>query len=432
MWYNIPMFSPNPLASIETTFFSSLIPGAFQMLLSIAPIALVILLALIFWDLWVEYVQGKQFLGLKYILLELKLPRDTFKSPKAMETVLNTLNNISGENWFSMYWKGETRPWYSLEIVSIEGQVKFFIWTEDRRKSGVMSSLYSQFPEIEIAEREDYTRCVHFDPKTMKLSCIEFALTNKSPAYPIKTYVDYGLDKDPKEEFKVDPMLPQIEFLGSVPPNQQIWIQILIRGHKKEQHKPGTLFGLTDSWRDVSLKEVNEILKRDKDTKVAGTRDEATGYTKLPSITEGEREQVAAIERRLGKLAFDVGIRAIYVAPKEAFDTPFGVGGTISSFSNYKSENLNGFKPNGDKWHPRLTYPWQDYKNMRRNRYSKLGLAAYKRRSYFYTPFKAQPFVLNSEELATIYHFPGSVSQTPSLERVPSRKAKAPGNLPVA
>ncbi len=33
----------------------------------------------------------------------------------------------------------------------------------------------------------------------------EFKFT-KGDGYPIKTYVDYGLDKDPKEEYKVDPL----------------------------------------------------------------------------------------------------------------------------------------------------------------------------------------------------------------------------------
>ena len=51
---------------------------------------------------------------------------------------------------------------------------------------------------------------------------------------------------------------------------------------------------------------------------------------------------------------------------------------------------------------------------MRRNRFGRLALMAYKRRSFFYTPFKTKPIVLNTEELATIYHFPGSmVAATP-------------------
>ena len=37
------------------------------------------------------------------------------------------------------------------------------------------------------------------------------------------------------------------------------------------------------------------------------------------------------------------------------------------------ADRESGFKPNGDKWHPRLDEPWKDYKNFRRNRYSKLN-----------------------------------------------------------
>ena len=42
-----------------------------------------------------------------------------------------------------------------------------------------------------------------------------------------------------------------------------------------------------------------------------------------------------------------------------------------------------------------------------------------------------KPLIINSEELATMFHFPGPVAGTPALERVPSKKAEAPSNLPV-
>ena len=62
-------------------------------------------------------------------------------------------------------------------------------------------------------------------------------------------------------------------------------------------------------------------------------------------------------------------------------------------------------------------------------------LDAYQLRDYFHKSDykdKDRPFfVLNTEELATIYHFPGLVAQTPSLNRVDTRKATPPDNLPV-
>ncbi|OHB13689.1 MAG: hypothetical protein A2Y49_02110 [Candidatus Zambryskibacteria bacterium RIFCSPLOWO2_12_39_8] len=58
-------------------------------------------------------------------------------------------------------------------------------------------------------------------------------------------------------------------------------------------------------------------------------------------------------------------------------------------------------------------------------------LDAYKRREYFFKPYKRKHFVLNTEELATLFHFPGQVSTTPTFTRIESKKAEAPANLPI-
>jgi hypothetical protein len=419
-----------PFVSLYAEVLNTLLPNSLQFMITGAPVLLFIFLFVIFWDLWVDYVRCSNFLATKYTVLELKLPKETFKSPQAMEVFLNSLHNTADGNFYAQYWNGETRPWYSLELISIEGAVKFMIWTEDRRKSNLMSALYSQFPEIEVKEVEDYTRSVHFDPNQIRIWGAEFKFASKEKAHPLKTYVDYGLDKDPKEEFKVDPLVPFIEFLGSVPPNQQVWIQILIRAHLKDRRKKGSIFEKEDSWVEESKKLVNDMMKRDPKTKVAGTKDEATGFTKLPSISEGEKAIIDAVERRVTKQAFDVGIRTLYISKKDAFSMPFGVGGIMSNIKHFSAPHMNSFKPE-KKWHPLLDYPWQDFRNMRRNKFGRQVLSAYRQRSYFYAPFKRKPLVMNSEELATLYHFPGSVSKAPNLERVPSKKSEAPGNLPI-
>ncbi len=413
-------------------FLTVILPNAYELIAFVAPIVFAVLFTKIFWVMWIDYVRSKNIFSKKFTVLELKLPKDTWKSPKAMEIFINALHNTSDGTNYNKYWKGETRPWYSLELISIEGAVKFMIWTEDGRKQGVISALYSQFPEIEIKEVPDYTKSVHFDPKELKTWAAEMTFTNKKVVYPIKTYIDYGLDKDPKEEFKIDPLLPLIEFLGSVGPNQQVWIQILLQGHiSKNRRKAGKFFEYEDGWKEDAKKEINEILLRDPKTKVSGKVDDETGFSKLPTITPVEKEMAEAIERRISKPAFDVGIRCIYIAKKDIFNAPFGIGGIMAGLKHFGHEHMNGFKPNSDKLHSSIGEPWTDFRDMRRNRYSKQSLLAYKRRSYFYPPFISKPLVMNAEELATMYHFPGSVAQTPNLDRVPSKRSQAPGNLPI-
>ena len=46
--------------------------------------------------------------------------------------------------------------------------------------------------------------------------------------------------------------------------------------------------------------------------------------------------------------------------------------------------------------------------------------------------YKPQPtFVLNVEEIATLWHFPGQILKIPTLERVESKEASPPTNLPI-
>jgi hypothetical protein len=408
---------------------SDTFPGAFRDIIIISPIILTAIFAYMFWFLWVRYIRAKYLLSQKYVLLEIKLPKEMFKSPLAMELFLTSLHQTSGEGtWYAKYWLGKTRSWFSLEIISVEGQVKFFIWMRTSNRNFTESSLYAQFPGIEVHERDDYTRGTHFNPKELELEAFELKLT-KEDAYPIKTYVDYGLDKDPKEEFKVDPIVPLLEYLGSIRPNQQIWIQILIRAHKKEQREPGHLWKKTDAWKDETEALINKLMKRDAKTKLAEVNPE-TGYSKMPMLSEADKDILTALARSITKQSFDVGIRCIYMA-KKGFADPSGKGGIISSWKQFSTEHLNGFKPNDKIWHEKFDYPWQDYNNTRKDYNSQRAIMAYKYRSYFYPPFPHKPFVLNTEELATIFHFPGAIATTPTLSRIPSKKAEAPSNLPI-
>ena len=44
--------------------------------------------------------------------------------------------------------------------------------------------------------------------------------------------------------------------------------------------------------------------------------------------------------------------------------------------------------------------------------------------------FEQHTFVLNTEELATMWHFPGQILKVPTLERIESKEASPPPNLP--
>src|SRR3989338_8066379 len=85
-----------------------------------------ILLLRVFWLVWVPYVQAAFIVKQKPVLLELQLPKELVKSPLAMELVLNGIYQTMGESTLlDRYWKVGVRAWYSLEMASFGGHVRF-------------------------------------------------------------------------------------------------------------------------------------------------------------------------------------------------------------------------------------------------------------------------------------------------------------------
>ncbi|MFZ2049183.1 MAG: hypothetical protein WAV25_02735 [Minisyncoccia bacterium] len=389
-----------------------------------APIWVPLLFLLVWFDLWMNYKRREYIKAQGGIVLEIKIPREILKSPVSMEIFMNTLHQTSVGSLVDVYYKGRLRPWFSLEIASIGGHVHFYIWTPPKFKTIIESQLYAQFPNIEVHETKDYALDVHHNPEKLSFGWIgQFALT-KADAYPIRSYIEYGLDKDPEEEYKNDPIVPTLEFLGSLKKGEQAWIQILVQGHTKEGIKYGRL-SLKPDWTAGVKKEIEEIVKK-------GTM-KAADEKKISylNLSEAQKDTIKAIERTLSKPAFDTMIRAAYIAEKDVFNAN-NIGGLLGSFKQFGSNSLNGFKPG---FNAGYDYPWQDFKGIRKKRNEIKLLEAYKRRSFFNAPFKhfhGKPFILTSEELATIWHFPSSiVAATPTLVRLPSKKGEAPSNLPM-
>ncbi|MDB5194259.1 MAG: hypothetical protein JWN50_273 [Parcubacteria group bacterium] len=411
------------------SFFSALSTGfsgqVFHALFGAAPVWVPILLVTVWWDFWLHYKQRAWVKEQGSVLLEVRIPRDMLKSPFAMELFLNTLYNPVTGNLIAVYWKGAMRVWFSLELVSIDGIVHFYIWTTKGYKSRIETQLYAQFPNIEVHEVPDYALAVHYNPAERTFGWFgQFTLTKADP-HPIKTYIDYGLDRDPKEEYKHDPLVSTLEFLGSLKKGEQAWIQIMIQAHAKEGLSLGRIVPKPD-WKDAIKKEIQDIVDKGK----IKSEDDKKPST-MVSLSKGQQDTIAAIERTTAKVAFDTMIRATYFASKEAYN-PTNIGGIIGSVMQFNAPGSNGFRPD---FGSAYAYPWQDFGGRMRADNERKLLEAYKRRSFFHPPFKnfhGKPFILTTEELATLWHFPsGLVAATPTLTRIPSKKAEAPSNLPI-
>lgn len=411
----------------------------FRWMFGTAPIWLPVALWFTCWHAWIWYIQALFLSGRNPVLLELKVPREIMKSPRAMEIALTGFSISSGETTFiHRAWKGQIRTYFSMEFVSFGGEIHFYFWCWKNYRSVVESSLYAQYPEIELVEVEDYASKFQFDPSIhsafatdwRRETYVEGATGRGVDAYPIKTYIDWELDKDPKEEYRIEPLAQIIEYLGSIKPNEQVWAQVVFR---KAGNYDGTLMpkDMDHEWQDAVKQEINRVRFRatkkphDPDDHTHG--DDEEGQSQFPHPSDSQKEQLQAMDRNFGKFPFEVGMRGIYISTGDLHGPTYsGLRYFWRPFNNaqYRSQ----LKPK--RWTNNFDYAWQDINGVRNELTTRRFLDAYRRRSFFTSPWKTPTFIMTNEELATIWHPPSSTVQSPGLERIPATKASAPSNLP--
>lgn len=427
------------------------------LLLGFLPLVGVALLGRIAWIWWIHYVQQDFISGIKFVLLEIVPPREVLRSPLAMELfITNALYHFSYKGGKEEWWQGAVWFWFSLELVSIEGQVHFYIRTPTRIRSLIETQMYAQYPQSQVKAVEDYTLAVdEITPKSAwnAWGC-EFKLI-RPEAFPLRTYIDYGLDEDPKEEYKVDPISPVIEFFGSLEKGEQAWLQIIITPSKNMYHTKGTWFG-KHNWTEESREVIKKMLK--PYTRLQTGIDQKTAQEiRAPKFFDNV---LTAMSAKTSKLGFETGIRLMYVAKKEVFPVDHRTNNSRNVrlvLRQYAKPDSNEFfrinSTQGDAYSGIFTASPKTVMFL-----ANRMLKEYRERSFFHNPlrhhifskhywnwpfpgfftlagvitayFHNETFVLNTEELATIWHFPGQILKVPTLERIESKEASPPPNLP--
>jgi len=392
---------------------------------------------LYFWLWWRNYLwETKQ----KTILLEIKIPKENLKPMRAMELVFTGLWQIWAEpNWIEKWWDGQSLLSYSFEIVAIDGVPHFLIRCPKSALGMVETHIYAQFPEAEVFEVEDYTKKVPQDIPNSKwdLWGTDFKLA-KANCYPIKTYHDFETERESKEEKRIDPITSLLEGMSFLKKGEQVWVQI----------RATPIFSEIP-WIEEGKKIKNQLLSRKMPSKPKplyqeiidvffgfGKKQETKDEGLLPPemrLTEVEKETVAAIERKMDKVGFEVGIRYIYLAKKDVM-VKSNLRLPMSYFTNFNTKHANAPIPDG-KTIPKVRKKWYDpfwFPERRLHLKKRLIFRRYIERLPFFFPLPGGTFVLNAEELATIYHFPSKVLTPASMiPRVEAKKGEAPLELPV-
>jgi hypothetical protein len=399
-------------------------------------------------NLWHHYRQERFIMNIKWVLLEVQVPRDVVKSPSAMELIFsNAFYHKSLKGFWEQFIIGAPWLWFSLEIVSIDGRVHFYIRTPTRIRDLVETQIYAQYPQAKVIEVEDYVFNVpqYTNNGNWNMWGCEFTKL-KEDFLPFKTYKGFGddLKTGVKEEFKIDPITPTIEFLGSMRRGQQVWIQIVIRQNIKtyHSHRTGKHVDFNQGaieFLDKFLSGYIRILDSDK-SEIPTAR-----QTFLPDHL---KPAVTAISEGMAKIHFDAGIRVVVLSDKRLIseDKFNELRRDIRLiFRQFAAPSLNELDRRSAT---QFDAPWSDPTGLALTSIKRRTLNFYRMRTFFHPPIqyafkypaifsmffpsgKPNIFVMSTEELATLFHFPGMVSETPSFKRIESKIAKPPSNLPI-
>lgn len=395
----------------------------------------------LFMFLWMDRAYGIFGSKKQYVLLEIIPSREIEKSPHPMELIFSGFSGaIKSPSAVEEFIGGEFPTSFSLELVSTEGQVHFYIRTEKGFRNLVEAHFYAQYPDIEIVEVDDYVKNV---PNTIPnqdwdLWGTEFKLL-KPDLYPIRTYKFFEESVTGK---MLDPLAGLIETMGKIGPGQHIWLQLIMTpvkedwGPKSGQATIEEFLGhekvesagvLARVWHDIA-----EVLSN-LFTALLGKEIEWTSVDEAPKkdeapvefrLTPGQKDILKALESNIGKPMYRIKMRHLYLGRREGFSKQVGVSSFIGGIKQFNDLSMNSMVPDD------LTKTYASYIMVEPR-------TRYRQRTIFrrYITRDGDPdrnkFLLSSEELATLYHIPDMQVMAPALTRVVAKRGGAPTNLPV-
>jgi len=264
--------------------------------------------------------------------------------------------------------KSQVESTISFEIVAKREDIRFYIWTPKSLQDLLEKQIHGAYPDAEIIEVQEYN--IFTEDGNVAYKSLQLKSDN---FYPLKTY----------RELPTDPMATLTSGLAKMGEGEAAAIQILISPAES-------------GWQKVGASYISETKKQEADP-------EKAKFT-VPA------KKLEAVENKIGKPGFETSIRIVVVSPNQA-SADAHLTNIQSAFAQFASD-LNSLKTRTIKrkgaFIEDFLYRYQPMFHFLGNRVS----------------------ILNSEELATIFHFPNKLVTTPHIHWLYSKTAPAPAEIP--
>jgi hypothetical protein len=337
------------------------------------------------------------------ILLSILVPKQNDKTPLAAEMMFASLHGLLSKT-------PGLQEHVSLELVATTEGIRFYVYLPAYFRTFVEGQIYAQYPNANIAEvTTDYAQTLHAENAVV--TAAEMSLTREY-YYPIKTFVD----------FQVDPLAAitgSVEHLNS---GEQVWLQLLFRPLDDVWQPAGYAYvdkvrsGKKDdggSFLGLMVKDIlNHLLTLPQDilsNAFSVTPAEEKKVDAGVKLSAGQEVELKAIENKMTKLGFEAALRIVSVGQSESHSQQ-ALASIIASLKQFSMTHLNSFQISPlERGAEEIFHDYQ---------------------SRAFPSDDENYFVLNQEELASIYHLPNLSVETPTIAWSKAKQAEPPLDLP--
>ncbi|MEA1963301.1 MAG: type IV secretion system DNA-binding domain-containing protein [Patescibacteria group bacterium] len=318
------------------------------------------------------------------------------------ETIFASIGGLRAQRGFCTWFKGRNDH-FSFEIAASKKKIAFYAVAPRKLGRYLEQQIHAHYPEAVIEEVDDYNI---FTAKSYALA--GFLRTSRNLIFPLKTY----------NKMEADPMNSIINVMSKLDSDEGLSIQYLMRSSKPVWHSGAGKIAASIHKGETMKEALRGFNKHplsiffSEVVKAAKTESPEEKQKKLsqqpPRLTAMEEEMLKGIEEKNSKAGLDVNLRVI-VSARNAGQARLYLDNLSSAYSQYNYyEYGNSFG-------------------------SKIKIKKQKKliNDYIYRRFDERiGFLLNTEELAGLYHFPLKNSETPNILWLNARHASAPMNIP--
>ncbi len=283
---------------------------------------------------------------------------------------------------------------FAFELIVEQKLIKFYVTVPNEFRVHLEQQLSSSYPDAHIEEIEDFNL---FKPNSVILG--SYMKLKRENAFPFKTF--RKLDRDPLNALT--------NVLSKIPEDESAAFQFIVRSSPAKWRERGIAIA-SKMQQGMSMKEAISGHKKSKSTFLESAGFKAVDPAKEHKeyrLSPQEEEVVKGLEEKASKAGMDVCIRLV-VAGKTAVSAEAILQNMLNVFSQY---NIYEYGNSFEKVVPR----------------SKNKLI----RRFIHRTFEEKyKLVLNSEEMASLWHLPTPWTETPNIKWLGARRGAVPAHVP--